>query len=152
MSVNTLETLSYGQGILSAIGDTPLVELKNMYADSDFRMFVKLEGHNPGGSMKDRAAKGIIEQGLRTGLINSDTVIIESSSGNMGIGLAQVCSIYKLRFICVVDPKTTAQNIKLLKAYGAEVDMVEKPDPQTGEFLQARIDRVRFLLDSTANA
>ena len=152
MSFNMLETLRHGHGILSAIGHTPLVELNNMYGDSHFRMFVKLEGLNPGGSMKDRPAKGIIEHGLRTGLINSDTVIIESSSGNMGIGLAQVCSIYKLRFICVVDPKTTAQNIKLLKAYGAEIDYVTKPDSVTGEYLQARINRVRHLLATTKDS
>ena len=152
MSVNTLETLTYGHGILNAIGHTPLVELKNMYGDSHFRVFVKLEGHNPGGSMKDRPAKGIIEHGLRTGLINSDTVIIESSSGNMGIGLAQVCSIYKLRFICVVDPKTTAQNIKLLKAYGAEIEYIIKPDPVTGDYLPARLNRVRQLLATTRHS
>jgi len=152
MSINMLETLSHGHGILGVIGHTPLVELKNMFGDSDFRMFVKLEGLNPGGSMKDRPAKSIIEHGLRTGLINPNTVVIESSSGNMGIGLAQVCSIYKLRFICVVDPKTTAPNIKLLKAYGAEIDYVTKPDPVTGEYLQARINRVRHLLATTRNS
>ena len=65
MSVNTLETLAHGHGILNAIGRTPLVEVKNMYGESHFRVFVKLEGLNPGGSMKDRPAKGIIEHGLR---------------------------------------------------------------------------------------
>ena len=152
MSVNMLDTMRNRHGILSAIGHTPLIELKHMYGESHFRMFVKLEGLNPGGSMKDRPARSIIEHGLRTGLINSDTVIIESSSGNMGIGLAQVCAIYKLRFICVVDPKTTAQNIKLLKAYGAEIDYVTKPDPETGEYLPARINRVRQLLATTSHS
>lgn len=152
MSIDMLETLRHGNGILGAIGHTPLVELKNMYGDSHFRMFVKLEGHNPGGSMKDRPAKSIIDHALRNGLIKPDTVVIESSSGNMGIGLAQVCSIYKLRFICVVDPKTTAQNIKLLKAYGAEIDYVTEPDPVTGEYLQARINRVQHLLATTRHS
>lgn len=152
MSVNMLETLRRGHGILSAIGHTPLVELKNMYWEKHFRMFVKLEGLNPGGSMKDRPAKSIIEHGLRTGLIKPETVVIESSSGNMGIGLAQVCAVYKLRFICVVDPKTTAQNIKLLKAYRAEIDYVTKPDPVTGEYLQARLNRVRHLLATTEHS
>lgn len=152
MSVNMLDTMRNGHSILSAIGHTPLVELKNIFGESHFRMFVKLEGLNPGGSMKDRPARSIIEHGLRTGLIKSDTVIIESSSGNMGIGLAQVCAIYKLRFICVVDPKTTAQNIKLLKAYGAEIDCVTKPDPETGEYLPARINRVRQLLATTRHS
>jgi cysteine synthase A len=85
---------------------------------------------------------------MRTGAIKAGTVVIESSSGNLGIGLAQICRYLGLRFICVVDPKTTTQNIRILKAYGAEIDLVSKPDPVTGEFLQARIDRVQSLLRS----
>src|ERR1051325_4600900 len=97
-------------GVLTAIGNTPLVELKNLLRDSPFRLFVKLEGGNPGGSTKDRPAKSIIEHGIESGVLNPDTVVVESSSGNMGIGLAQGCTVYGLRFIFVVDPKTTAQN------------------------------------------
>jgi cysteine synthase A len=141
-----------GYGVLSAIGNTPLVELKNIFRDSDFRLFVKIEGGNPGGSTKDRPAKNIIEHGIQSGLINPGTVIVESSSGNMGIGLAQICAVYGLRFVCVVDPKTTTQNMRLLKVYGAEIDEVREPDPQTGEFLQARINRVKELLLSIENS
>jgi N-(2-amino-2-carboxyethyl)-L-glutamate synthase len=79
-------------------------------------------------------------------------VIIESSSGNMGIGLAQACAYFGLRFICVVDPKTTDQNIRLLKAYGAEVELVHQPDPVTGEYLQARLDHVAFLCATIPNS
>lgn len=135
------------EGILSAIGNTPLVRLTRVMSGIHFRLFAKIEALNPSGSMKDRSALSIIKHGLETGAIRSSTVVIESSSGNMGIGLAQACSYFGLRFICVVDPKTTEQNIRLLKAYGAEVDMVLEPSPITGEFLQARIDRVRELLN-----
>jgi N-(2-amino-2-carboxyethyl)-L-glutamate synthase len=141
-----------GYGVLKAIGNTPLVELKNIFRGGHFRLFVKIEGINPGGSTKDRPAKIIIEQGIEAGLINPGTVIVESSSGNMGIGLAQICAVYGLRFICVVDPKTTAQNMRLLKVYGAEIDEVKEPDPQTGEFLQARINRVQELLANLENS
>lgn len=134
-------------GILSAIGNTPLIRLKHIYNEIDFRLFAKMEAFNPGGSTKDRPAAWIIRQGMESGAINSGTVVIESSSGNMGIGLAQVCSYYGLRFVCVIDTKTTAQNISLLKAYGAEVELVSEPDPLTGEFLQARLDRVQYLID-----
>jgi cysteine synthase A len=79
-------------------------------------------------------------------------VVVESSSGNMGIGLAQACSYYGIRFICVVDAKTTSQNANLLRAYGAELDVISKPDPKTGEYLQARIDRVEYLLRSHENS
>jgi cysteine synthase A len=69
----------------------------------------------------------------------------------MGVGLAQACAYYGLRFICVIDPKTTTQNMTLLKAYGAEVDMVLEPDETTGEYLQARLNRVKSLLGSMKN-
>jgi cysteine synthase A len=134
------------EGILSTIGDTPLVRLTKIFPDLHFKLYAKLEAFNPAGSTKDRPATNIIRQGLRDGLIGPGTVVIESSSGNMAIGLAQACSYYNLRLICVVDAKTTAQNLKILEAYGAEVDVVRDPDPATGEFLQARIDRVNELL------
>lgn len=135
------------EGILATIGHTPLVHLTRIFPDSDFRLFAKLEGFNPGGSAKDRPALHILRQGMRNGMIGPDTVVIESSSGNLGIGLAQACRYLGLRFICVVDPKTTAQNVRILEAYGAEINVVTSPDPATGEFLQARIDRVQALLD-----
>lgn len=140
------------EGVLSAIGNTPLVRLKRIFKNINFRLYAKLEGVNPGGSMKDRPALYIIKQGLETGAIRQGTVVIESSSGNMGIGLAQACSYYGLRFVCVVDPKTTQQNLLLLKIYGAEIDFVTEPDPNTGEYLQARIARVRQLLASNGNS
>lgn len=140
------------ESVLSLIGNTPLVSLTRVIPELPFRLYAKLEGFNPGGSMKDRPATLILKQGLETGTINRETVIIESSSGNMGIGMAQACCYYGLRFICVVDAKTTLQNIRLLKAYGAEVDMVDVPDQVTGEFLQARINRVKELQDSIENS
>jgi cysteine synthase A len=70
----------------------------------------------------------------------------------MGIGLAQACSYFGLRLICVVDPKTTSQNLRLLRAYGAELDLVPEPDPVTGEFLKARLDRVQLLLATIDNS
>lgn len=134
------------EGILAAIGNTPTVRLNRVFKDIGFHLFAKLESLNPGGSMKDRPALSILEHGIASGQIQPGTVIIESSSGNMGIGLAQACSYLGLRFICVVDPKATAQNIRLLQAYGAEVDFVLEPDPETDAYLQARINRVGELL------
>src|SRR6184192_1565426 len=111
------------ESILSTIGHTPLVRLTRVLPDCPFRLFAKLEGFNPGGSAKDRPALHILQEAMRTGAIRAGTVVIESSSGNLGIGLAQACRYLGLRFICVVDPKTTAQNIRILKAYGAEIDL-----------------------------
>lgn len=140
------------ENILSTIGQTPLVRLTRVIPDCPFYLFAKLEGFNPGGSAKDRPALHILQEAMRTGAVKAGTVIIESSSGNLGIGLAQACRYMGLRFICVVDPKTTAQNIRILKAYGAEIDMVSEPDPATGEFLQARINRVQTLLQTIDNS
>ena len=138
-------------GILSGIGNTPLVRLSRVIPDARFKLYAKLEGLNPGGSTKDRPAFSIILHAIDTGEVQPDTVVIESSSGNMGIGLAQACMYYGLRFICVVDPNATMQNVRLLKAYGAEVDVVQEPDKVTGEYLQARLNRVKSLLKSTDN-
>ena len=136
------------ENILSTIGQTPLVRLTRVLGDCPFRLFAKLEGFNPGGSAKDRPALQILQEAMERGALKPGTVVIESSSGNLGIGLAQACRYFGLRFICVVDPKTTPQNIRILKAYGAEIDLVAEPDPVTGEFLQARIKRVQSLLQS----
>jgi len=140
------------EGIFSVIGNTPLIKLNRVFRDISFDLYAKLECLNPGGSTKDRSAASIIKHGIESGAIGSGTVVIGSSSGNMGIGLAQACSYYNLSLICVIDPKTTQQNLNLLKAYGASVDMVTEPDPETGEFLQARINRVQELLRRTENS
>ena len=139
-------------GILSEVANTPLVKLSRVFKDFNFEFYAKLEGFNPGGSIKDRAALNIIMNAFETGAIGPETTIIESSSGNMGIGLAQICAYYGLPFICVIDPKTTKSNIQILKAYGAGIDYVSEPDPDTGEFLRARIDRVKELLISIPNS
>jgi cysteine synthase A len=139
-------------GILSTIGNTPLIRLHHALNRTGLRLFGKLEALNPGGSVKDRPAWEMIRRGLETGAIRPDTVIIESSSGNMAIGLAQACRYLNLRFICVVDRKTTAQNLKILQAYGAEMDLVSEPDPATGEYLPARLARVQWLLKSIRNS
>jgi 2,3-diaminopropionate biosynthesis protein SbnA len=132
--------------ILSVIGRTPVVPLARLFAGAGFTVLAKLEMLNPGGSIKDRPAKLIVEQAMREGRIGPGSVVVESSSGNMGIGLAQACRYHGIRFLCVVDSKTTAQNAQVLRAYGAEIDCVTEPDPATGELLQARLNRVQELL------
>jgi len=136
------------ESTLSAIGKTPLVHLARLFAARDFRVYAKLEGLNPGGSSKDRPATAIVEHALATGAIKAGTTIFEASSGNMGIGLAQVCAYHGLRFVCVVDPKTTRQNIEILRAYGAGIELVEHPDPATGEFLPAKLKRLHEMVDA----
>jgi len=141
-----------GYCLLDTIGNTPLVPLAQLFAGMPYAVYAKLESFNPGGSIKDRAALSVLRGAMDSGLITQDTVVIESSSGNLGIGLAQLCRYFGLQFICVVDPKTTAQNLQILNAWGAQIDMVEQPDPTTGEYLPVRIARVQQLLREIPNS
>lgn len=139
-------------GVLDAIGRTPTVRLEKLSADLGCTLYAKLEFLNPGGSLKDRPAVNMLRAAIDSGQILPDTVVVESSSGNMGIGLAMACRYLGLRFICVVDAKTTQINQKILRAYGAELELVTKPHPQTGELLDARLDRVASLLQEHPRA
>lgn len=129
-----------------------MVRLRRFFAASNFYVYAKMEGLNPGGSAKDRPAAGIIEHGLETGAIGPDSLIVEASSGNTGIGLAQVCAYYGLRFRCLVDSMTTVQNIAILRAYGAEVELIDKPDPVTQELLPAKLKRIAEILATEKNS
>src|SRR6266550_4053747 len=99
--------------ILSTIGETPMISLKKIYKNFLFNIYAKLEGFNPGGSIKDRPASYILSQATIKGKIQKNTTIIESSSGNMAIGMAQYCLYNNLSFVCVVDTKTTQTNIQI---------------------------------------
>ena len=147
MSTQTL------RGILGTIGATPLVELERLYPGYPVRIFAKVERFNPGGSIKDRSALSMLLGKVRSGeLAPGRSVVVESSSGNLAVGMAQICRYFNLRFICVVDAKTTEQNLALLRAYGAEVEMVTERDPETAEYLPMRMRRVRSLLDRLPHA
>lgn len=136
------------KSILSCIGQTPLVELRRLFPEPDLTVIAKLELLNPGGSVKDRPARFIVEQGLSDGLITRKSHLIESSSGNLGIALAMVARIYGLKFTCVVDPKISPINLRILQNLGAQINMVDLPDRQGG-YLQTRIARVQELLSET---
>jgi cysteine synthase A len=139
--------------IISAIGRTPLAEMKHLFAnDRGIRVFAKLELLNPGGSAKDRPALRMLQEARQAGRIGPGSTIVESSSGNTAISLAMICAQWKMRLICVVDPRTSGANLAILKALGAQIDLVAEPDPATGEFLPARIRRVQELLASIPGA
>lgn len=131
------------ESIASCIGQTPMVYLRRLFPSHD--VIAKLEFLNPGGSVKDRPARFIIERGLRDKTITAETHIIESSSGNLGIALAMMARVYGLHFTCVVDPKISSSNLRILELLGAHIEMVETPDDQGG-YLKSRIQRVQELL------
>ncbi len=118
------------ESITECIGWTPVVRLKRLFPQPHLDVLAKLEFLNPGGSVKDRPARFIIEEGLRDGSITAETHLIESSSGNLGIALAMVASVYKLAFTCVIDPKISPTNLRILRQLGARIEMVQEPDDQ----------------------
>ncbi|WP_422774807.1 2,3-diaminopropionate biosynthesis protein SbnA [Plantactinospora sp. WMMC1484] len=141
------------KGILAAVGNTPLVELERLVPDSRIRVFAKLERFNPGGSVKDRTALSMLLAKIRSGELQPGrSVVVESSSGNLAVGLAQICRYFGLRFVCVVDAKTTEQNLAILRAYHASVEVVSRPDPESGEYLPVRVRRVRELVSNIPHA
>jgi cystathionine beta-synthase len=107
--------------ILDAIGETPLVELSRLGADLRPRLVAKVEALNPGGSIKDRIALGLIEAAEREGRLKPGGTIIEPTSGNTGTGLAIVALLKGYRVIAVMPDKMSREKIDLLRAYGAEV-------------------------------
>ncbi|MFL1896394.1 2,3-diaminopropionate biosynthesis protein SbnA [Aquimarina sp. 2-A2] len=137
--------------ILETIGDTPLVALQRISQAYSFEMFAKMESFNPGGSIKDRTAHTILSTALREGKIKKGDIIIESSSGNMAIGLAQACLFYGLQLIVVVDPKLNKHTAKILETYGATIETVSKPE-KNGGFLKSRLNRVAELLKENPNS
>lgn len=139
-------------GILSLIGNTPLLKLERFLGDADIHLYAKLELFNPGGSSKDRPALKMLMDAWQQGEIDQNTTIVESSSGNLGIGLAQVCAYLGLKFVCVTDARSSRINFRIMETYGAIIDCIETPDPKEGTFLAARIKRVQHLLDTIPNS
>lgn len=107
--------------ITELIGRTPMVKLKRMTEGLAANVFVKLESQNPGGSVKDRLAFAMIDAAEKQGKLNLNTVIVEPTSGNTGIGLAMVCAVKAYRLIIVMPESVSVERRILLKAYGAEL-------------------------------
>src|SRR3990170_6295438 len=107
--------------VLAAVGDTPLVALDRLGADVRPRIVGKLEHMNPGGSVKDRIALPMIEAAEAAGLLKPGGVIVEPTSGNTGVGLAQAAAVRGYRCIFVMADKQSEEKRALLRAYGAEV-------------------------------
>ena len=117
----------------------------------NIQLYSKLEFLNPTGSVKDRAASFILREVLKEKIINQDTMIIESSSGNFGVALAAYCKKKSLRLIVVIDPHISPINEMLIKKFGAEVIKVTIPD-SSGGYLLNRIEKVSELLSEISNS
>ena len=125
--------------IIDTIGNTPLVELTNIEKKYNLkaRIVAKVESFNPGGSVKDRIAKAMIEKAEKEGLINQDTVLVEPTSGNTGIGLSMVAASKGLRIILTMPETMSVERRNLLKAYGAELVLTEGAKGMKGAIAKA---------------
>jgi cysteine synthase B len=113
------------ENILEAIGHTPLVELKRFQPKGGVRIFAKLEGHNPSGSVKDRIAKYMIERAEAEGKLTPGKIVLEPTSGNTGIALAMVCRVKGYRLKVVMPENVSIERRQVLEAFGAEVVLTE---------------------------
>jgi len=112
--------------ILDLIGNTPLIKAENVITNPNITLLLKLEGNNPGGSVKDRAAYNMIKSALDRGDINQNTQLIEATSGNTGIALAMIAGLFKLNIELVMPENATKERIQTMRAYGAEVTLTSK--------------------------
>lgn len=127
------------KSITELVGRTPLLELVKTEKENDLgaTLLAKLEYFNPAGSVKDRIAKAMIEEAEKAGKINKDTVIVEPTSGNTGIGLASVCAAKGYRIILTMPETMSVERRNLLKAYGAELVLTEGPKGMRGAIAKA---------------
>ncbi|MEX2564383.1 MAG: 2,3-diaminopropionate biosynthesis protein SbnA [Cyclobacteriaceae bacterium] len=138
-------------GIFAAVGNTKLLRLDRIFPESGLEIYAKLENLNPGGSFKDRSSINIIQKAINLGKITKNTVIIESTSGNMGVGLAQACLYFGLKLILVIDPLINPHTEKLLVTFGARLIRVKQKD-DSGSYLMSRLDKVKSLVKQEPNS
>ncbi|MDP9223677.1 MAG: PLP-dependent cysteine synthase family protein [Actinomycetota bacterium] len=109
------------KSILDLVGNTPLVEVPRLSPDPSVRLWVKLEGQNPTGSVKDRIAVAMVEAGEAAGELTTDRMILEPTSGNTGIALAMVAKLRGYRFTAVIPDNASAERVQLLQAFGVGI-------------------------------
>ncbi|MFN3379233.1 MAG: pyridoxal-phosphate dependent enzyme, partial [Runella zeae] len=111
--------------LLDFVGNTPLVELKKLNPNPNVKLLAKLEGHNPGGSVKDRAAYSMIKGAVERGEIKSGMKLIEATSGNTGIALAMIARLYGIEIELTMPKNSTRERVLTMEAFGAKVILTE---------------------------
>ncbi len=137
------------------IGNTPLVELQTLPSNPDVKIYGKLEGNNPGGSVKDRAAYGMIHGALVRGDIKPGDKLVEATSGNTGIALAMIARLFDLNMTLLMPDNSTRERVLAMEAYGATVTLT--PSAKTIEYTRAlaedmAVNQGYYLLNQFANA
>ena len=136
------------------IGHTPLVEIQHIYQKSGVKIYAKLEGNNPGGSVKDRAAFGMIMGALERGDIKTGDKLVEATSGNTGIALAMIAQLTGLKMTLIMPDNSTRERVLAMKAYGA--DVILTPAHRTIEYSRELAEKMEaeegyFMLNQFAN-
>ncbi len=143
-----------GKSITDQIGNTPLVEVHNIISKKGIRLFLKLEGNNPGGSVKDRPALNMMQQALSRGDIKVGDSLVEATSGNTGIALAFIAKLLGLNMILIMPENSTVERVKTMRAFGAEVILTPADDGIEGSRdLAVKMNREKgyFLLNQFEN-
>lgn len=120
--------------ILDLVGNTPMVELKNICTNPNVKLYAKLEGNNPGGSVKDRAAYGMIKGALERGELHKGIKLVEATSGNTGIALAMIAKLFGIEIELIMPDNSTIERVKTMEAFGAKVTLT----PAAGSMEAAR--------------
>lgn len=142
------------KSIIDLIGNTPLVESMTLNKNPEIKLLFKLEGHNPGGSVKDRAAYNMIKSGLDRGDFNKNSRLIEATSGNTGIALAMITGIYGLKIELVMPENATKERVQTMRAYGAQVTLTSADDGIEGarDYAESKVKNDGyFMINQFAN-
>lgn len=142
------------QSVLDLVGRTPLIKASHLVTNPDVELYFKLEGQNPGGSVKDRPARNMIKRALERGEIQKDTRLIEATSGNTGIALAMIAGLYGLNIELVMPENSTKERVQTMRAYGAKVILTPAEDGIEGSrdyAEQKRDEEGYFMLNQFGN-
>lgn len=137
--------------IIDLVGNTPMAELQYINPNPNVTIFAKLEGNNPGGSVKDRAALNMIRSAIERGDINSNSKLIEATSGNTGIALAMIASMYKIPIELVMPSNSTRERTLTMEAFGAKVTLLDNIEACRDYAEEKGASGEYFLLNQFAN-
>lgn len=137
--------------LLELVGNTPLVELKRINPNPNVRIFGKLEGNNPGGSVKDRAAYSMIKGALDRGEIKPGMKLVEATSGNTGIALAMIARLFDLEIELIMPQSSTRERVLTMEAFGAKVVLTETMESARDLSEEKAADNSYFMLNQFAN-
>ncbi|MFB6454589.1 cysteine synthase CysM [Chitinophaga sp. Hz27] len=134
--------------ILDLVGNTPLVELKKISVNPNVTIYGKLEGTNPGGSVKDRAAYGMIKGALDRGELKPGMKLIEATSGNTGIALAMIANLFGIEIEIVMPSDATQERVLTMEAYGAKVTLTPKEQSMEGsiDYANAQLEKGGYMM------